>query len=60
MTLPPDLSIMLDGETRLFFDGLSYRRKRRYLEPIVQATKPETREHRIATAVRMLRSEREA
>ncbi len=60
MTLPPDLSIMLDGETRLFFDRLSYSQKRRYVEPIVQARKPETRERRTANAVQMLRREREA
>jgi uncharacterized protein YdeI (YjbR/CyaY-like superfamily) len=48
MTTPPDLAIMLDAEARLAFDRLSEDRRRRYLEPIVQATKPETREHRIA------------
>ena len=58
MTLPPDLSVILDGETRLFFESLSQRRKRTYVERIVQARRPETRERRIATAVQMLRAER--
>ncbi len=60
MTLPPDVAIMLDTSTRRFFDDLPDRQKRRYVEPIVQAGKPETREHRIANAVQMLRREREA
>ena len=51
---------MLDGETRLFFESLPHSRKRRYVERIVQAREPDTREHRIADAVQMLRREREA
>ena len=59
MTTPPDLAIMLDADARLAFDSLPEARRRRYIDPIVQATKPETREHRIARAIRMLREERE-
>ena len=59
MTTPPDLAIMLDAEARQVLDSLSSSRRRRFLEPIVQATKPETREHRIARTIRMLREEME-
>ena len=59
MTLPPDLSVMLDGETRLAFDSLPEARRRRYIEPIVQARRPEAREYRVAQAIRMLREERQ-
>ena len=58
MTTPPDLAVMLDGETRLAFESLSEGRRRRYVEPIVQARGPEAREYRIARAIRMLREER--
>ena len=58
MTTPPDLAILLSAEERLEFDNLPYSRRRRYIEPIVQASKPETREHRIARTIRMLREER--
>jgi uncharacterized protein YdeI (YjbR/CyaY-like superfamily) len=45
---------MLDGETRLVFDSLPRSQKRRHVDRIVQARKPETREHRVATTVQML------
>jgi uncharacterized protein YdeI (YjbR/CyaY-like superfamily) len=50
---------MLDSEARLAFDNLPDSRRRRYVEPIVQARGPEAREYRIARAIRMLRDERE-
>jgi uncharacterized protein YdeI (YjbR/CyaY-like superfamily) len=59
MTTPPDLAIMLDAEARLALDRLPDRRRRRYIEPIVQATRPDMREHRIARTIRMLREESE-
>ncbi len=55
MTLPPDVAIMLDTSTRRFFDELPDRQKRRYVEPIVQARRPENRDYRIASTIRMLR-----
>jgi uncharacterized protein YdeI (YjbR/CyaY-like superfamily) len=58
MTTPPDLAMMLDPDARVAFESLPERRRRRYLEPILQARRPETREHRIARAIRMLREER--
>ena len=58
MTTPPDLAMMLSAEERLAFDSLPDRRRRRYIEPILQASQPETREHRIARAIQMLREER--
>ena len=57
MTTPPDLAIMLDADARRAFESLPDKRRRRYLSPIVQARTPETREHRIARAIRMLREE---
>ena len=58
MTTPPDLAILLSPEERLEFDSLPYGRRRRFIEAILQASKPETREHRIARTIRMLREER--
>ena len=57
-TLPPDVAIMLDAPTRRFFDDLPYGQKRHYVEPIVRAKEPVTREHRIAHAIRKLRDRR--
>ena len=52
--IPADLAVWLDARTREFFEGLSYSQQRWYVEPIVQAKKPETRERRVARAVQML------
>ena len=58
MHTPPDVAMMLDANTRLYFESLPRSRRRRYLDPILQARQPDTREHRIARAIRMLHEER--
>ena len=54
-TLPADLAAWMDTDMRAFFEALPYGQKRRYVEPIEQATRRETREWRVAHAVRTLR-----
>lgn len=56
VTVAPDLTAALDGDAaaRRFFDGLSYSHRREYVEWIEEATRPETRQRRIAKAVTML------
>jgi len=58
MHTPPDVAMMLDGDARVYLESLPHSRRRRYLDPIVQARQPDTREHRIARAIRMLNEER--
>lgn len=48
--LPADLAAALDDSQRRVFDGLSYSRKQRLVNPIEQAKTPETRQRRIAKA----------
>ena len=57
--IPRDLAIMLDADTRHFFDSLPSGRQRRYVEPIIQARELETREYRVARAIQMMRERRE-
>ncbi|MFC8733688.1 YdeI/OmpD-associated family protein [Luteimicrobium sp. NPDC057192] len=58
LEVPGDLSQALDAEpgARAAFDALSFSGKRRYVDPVVQAKAPETRERRIAKAVADLTS----
>ncbi|HWK92957.1 MAG TPA: YdeI/OmpD-associated family protein [Luteimicrobium sp.] len=53
LEVPTDLASALDAEpgARAAFDALSFSGKRRYVDPVVQAKAPETRERRIAKAV---------
>ncbi len=53
LEIPDDLSRALDAQpgARAAFDALSFSGKRRYVDPVVQAKAPETRERRIAKAV---------
>lgn len=54
--LPADLTAALDAdpEARAFFDALSYTHRREYVEWIVEAKRPETRERRLRQALEML------
>ncbi len=54
---PRELATWLDVDTRRLFDDLPYSRQRRYVELVENARTVETREWRIAEAVRMLREE---
>lgn len=58
--VPSDLREALDrvDEARLFFDGLSYSHKRRYVMSIEDAKTAQTRQRRIEKAVSMLRERR--
>lgn len=60
VTIPPDVRDALDRETDAgrFFEGLSYSNKRRIVLSIEDAKTAETRQRRIATAVRLLREGR--
>jgi len=53
LEIPDDLSRALDAQpgARAAFDALSFSGKRRYVDPVVQAKAPETRERRVAKAV---------
>jgi hypothetical protein len=53
LEVPVDLGRALDAQpgARAAFDALSFSGKRRYVDPVVQAKAPETRERRIAKAV---------
>jgi len=53
LEVPDDLASALDAApaARAAFDALSFSGKRRYVDPVVQAKAPETRERRIAKAV---------
>jgi uncharacterized protein YdeI (YjbR/CyaY-like superfamily) len=53
---PADLTEALDAdpEARAFFDALSYTHRREYVEWIVEAKRPETRERRVRQALEML------
>jgi hypothetical protein len=53
LEVPDDLVRALDAvpTARAAFDALSFSGKRRYVDPVVQAKAPETRERRIAKAV---------
>lgn len=61
VTVPADLADALDNDpvARRSFDALSFSKKQRYVIPIEQAKKPETRLQRITKAVSMLREGRE-
>ena len=56
VTVPPDFADALDAdaEARRFFDRLSYSHKQRHILAIEQAKTAETRQRRIAKAVRDL------
>jgi uncharacterized protein DUF1905/bacteriocin resistance YdeI/OmpD-like protein len=60
VVVPPDFVEALDGDAdaRRFFDGLSYSNRQRFVLSIEEARSPETRQRRIARAVRMLREGR--
>lgn len=59
VTVPPDFAAALkrDAKARRSFDGLSYSKKRSYVEPIEKAKTSDTRQRRIAKAVATLRKE---
>jgi len=56
VTVPPDFADALDGDAaaKRFFDGLSYSGQLRHVLAIEQAKTSETRQRRIANAVRLL------
>ena len=56
VVLPADFAQALDGDAdaKRFFEGLNYSNQRRIVGPIDEAKTPETRERRVATAVRRL------
>lgn len=56
VSVPPDLAAALDNDAqaRAFFDGLSYSNRRRIVLSIEAAKSVETRQRRIATAVKNL------
>jgi uncharacterized protein YdeI (YjbR/CyaY-like superfamily) len=56
--VPADLALWMDAEMHAFFNDLSRKQKRRYVEWIDQATTAEVRERRIGWAVQMMRDER--
>jgi hypothetical protein len=60
IAVPSDLAAALDSDANAkeFFELLSYSQKRWYVEPIVGAKKPETRERRVEKAMGMLREGR--
>ena len=53
VTVPPDLAEALDrdADAMRLFDGLSYSKKQRIVNPIEQAKSAETRQRRIANAI---------
>ncbi|HNS51177.1 MAG TPA: YdeI/OmpD-associated family protein [Anaerolineae bacterium] len=53
---PSDLAAALDAdpEARAFFEALSYTHRREYVEWIVEAKRPETRDRRVRQALEML------
>ena len=60
VVVPPDFAEALDADpdARRFFDGLSYSNKRRFVLSIEDAKTVETRQRRIAGAVRRLQEGR--
>lgn len=60
VTVPPDLAEALDrdADAMRLFDGLSYSKKQRIVNPIEQARTAETRQRRIAKAIGELREGR--
>ena len=60
VAVPDDLGAVLrrDAVASTFFDTLTPSQKRWYVDPILQAKKPETRERRIEKALDMLRAGR--
>jgi len=58
--VPPALADALadDAAARTAFDGLSYTHRKEYARWIAEAKRDETREHRVAEALRMLREGR--
>lgn len=58
VTLPPDLSKILKGDAKRYFDKLSYSNKRRIVLSIEGAKTPETRQRRIDKALVALRGGR--
>lgn len=60
VAVPDDLAEALAGEeeARRFFDGLSYSKKRWFVESVTGAKKPETRRRRVEQAAAMLRGGR--
>ncbi|MGP4027608.1 YdeI/OmpD-associated family protein [Actinomadura sp. 3N407] len=61
VTVPGDLAEALAGDeaARRFFDGLSYSKKRWFVESVTGAKKPETRLRRVEQAVAKLREGRD-
>ena len=55
--VPPELRAALDADdaARAAFDGLSFTHRKEYARWIAEAKRKETRERRLAKAVRMLR-----
>lgn len=53
LAVPPDLaeSLAANVQAKAFYDGLSYSRRRRFVDPIVAAKTEETRQRRVAKAV---------
>ena len=54
--MPDDLAAALGDESRTFFDSLPYSHRKEYVDWIVEAKRPETRQRRVEKAVAMLRN----
>ena len=55
--VPPDLAAALDVNTKLrqAFDAMSYTHRKEYVQAVLEAKKPETRERRIAKTVEAMK-----
>jgi bifunctional DNA-binding transcriptional regulator/antitoxin component of YhaV-PrlF toxin-antitoxin module len=60
VVVPADLKAALDGEraAKEFFDGLSYTHRKEYVRWIEEAKKEETRVHRVAKTLEMLKEKK--
>lgn len=58
LPVPEELAALMDGETRTFYDGLSFSRRQRFVLPIEQARTEATRRRRVEKAITALRERR--
>ena len=58
LELPEDLQAAFDEETRALFDRLSYTHRKEFVQWLLEAKRPETRDRRLVQTLQMLREGR--